>query len=524
MIKIDNTIFAYKIYIPSYILISTLQASTHKMNFQAYTLSTHPEWACIQIKAPESENRSPIHLCCVIDTSASMTTFSKLENVKQSLKFLIDFLGPQDHLSIITFSETAKTILNQVAINANEKDNIRTRISFIRPESNTNLSAGIVQSRESLMIDSSNCKQGILLLTDGNANLGLIRPSDIIDLVRNTINKFSGTSISSIGYGTDHNIELLQNISTEGGGSYYVVNNLEDVATVFGDVLGGLVSCSSQQVRVNLPNGVEIKSRYATNTIENTMEIIIGDMPAGSEAAFLAKIPSGLTLSLRGYDIVTHNTIDMSTCVITTDDNELQTNGLAHYLRFEVMALLEQSRNLFTRFAAVADVTAQLDKINACISKITSHRATHEHNLWDILLEELNTCKKNLENRNTVAADTSHIMTQHAGYLGRMRGLPANTPSATQDPDGIPGPSPVLRIFSNYAQRQISSQLCANVSAHQNASQDPLCLSELPVPIMRTYASTGPLGDPSQSPMFPLVRQVACSSHLSSDLDCENTQ
>ncbi len=518
------------------ILLAILLTSKYKMNFQAYTLSTHPEWACIQVKAPESENRTPIHLCCVIDTSASMTTFNKLENVKQSLQFLLDFLGPQDHVSIITFSEAAKTILNQIAITASEKDNIRTRISFIRAESNTNLSAGIVQSRESLMIDSSNCKQGILLLTDGNANLGLTRPSDIIDLVRNTINKFNGTSISSVGYGTDHNVELLQNISTEGGGSYYVVNNLEDVATVFGDVLGGLVSCSSQQVCISLPIGSEIKSRYATNTTGDVMDIIIGDMPAGSEAAFLAKIPSGLSLSLKGYDLQTHNSFEVTTQVITTDDSDLQTNGLAHYLRFEVMMLLEQSRNLFTRFAPVADVTSQLDKIKECIGKITQYRTMHEHTLWDILLEELNTCKKNLENRNTVAMDTPHIMTQHAGYLGRMRGLPA----ATQDPNGIPTPLPVGRTFSNYAQRQISSQLCATVSGglpRQDASQDPLSVPVLPVPlvhmsnvnsfpnIMRTYASSGPLGeslnDPSHPLMTPLVRHVACST---SDSNSENTE
>ena len=55
------------------------------MNFQAYTLSKHPEWACLQVKAPESETRTPVHLCCVIDTSASMESYNKLENVKRSL-------------------------------------------------------------------------------------------------------------------------------------------------------------------------------------------------------------------------------------------------------------------------------------------------------------------------------------------------------------------------------------------------------------------------------------------------------
>jgi hypothetical protein len=485
-----------------------------------------------------------------------METSRKLENVKQSLQFLLDFLGPQDSVSVITFSEAAKTILTQTAVSATEKDNIRARISIIRVESNTNLSAGIIQSREVLQIDTSNIKQGVLLLTDGIANMGLTRPQDILDLVHNTIEKFRGTSISSVGYGTDHNVELLQSISTEGGGSYYVVNNLEDVATVFGDILGGLVSCAAQQVRVVLPVGTEIKSRYATNTVGDQMEIVIGDVPAGSEAAFLAKVPVGRPVTLKGYDLVTHNTFEINSTVGTTADADLQVSGEAHYLRFEVMALLEQSRGLMNFHTPAADVTAQIAKIDACIATINTHRAAHEHTLWDILLDELNTCKNTLQNRRAYDHTTPHIITQHAGYLGRMRGLPAalsQAPSsapfglaseASGDPDNVPSPLPVTRTFSNYAQRQISSQLTATVSGgsgltRQQAAptgsvrvgtQDPGSGSVspaqhwspglhpinnmLPIPEMNILPAVLP------PPTGPLVRQVACGgspSHSTSD-------
>jgi hypothetical protein len=494
------------------------------MNFQAYTLSKHPEWACIQVKAPESETRTPIHLCCVIDTSASMETFDKLENVKQSLKFLLDFLGPQDSISVITFSETARTILTQTAVSAAEKDNIRARISIIRVESNTNLSAGIIQARDSLQVDTSGSKQGILLLTDGIANMGLTRPAYILDLVRNTISKFNGTSISSVGYGTDHNVELLQSISTEGGGSYYVVNNLEDVATVFGDILGGLVSCASQQVRVALPIGTEVKSRYGTNIIEGKLEIVIGDMPAGAEAAFLAKIPSGTVTTLKGYDLLTHNTYEINSTVATTDDLVIQVNSEAHYIRFEVLALIEQSRNYMSHFGIAADANTHIEKIKACIAAITEYRVASEHSLWDILLEELNTCKGLLENRHLAAVDTPQIMTQHAGYLGRMRGLAATmsqVPCGGEgDPDAIPPPPPLGRTFSNNVQRQISSQLCATVSGGRTvgatAGLAPFCSIGLP-PLYSVPGTPNISLSPSLHPMNagPLLRQVACSLTLS---------
>jgi hypothetical protein len=467
----------------------------------------------------------------------------KLENVKQSLKFLLDFLTPQDSVSVVTFSETAKTILAKTMVSGTERDNMRARISVIRVESNTNLSAGIIQACGCLQTDAANIKQGILLLTDGIANVGLTRSHDILELVRNTIGKFPGTSISSVGYGTDHNVEMLQSISTEGGGSYYVVNTLEDVATVFGDILGGLLSCAAQQVCVCLPTGTEVKSRYGMNVVGDKMEIIIGDLPAGAEAAFLAKIPIGQTVTLKGYDLVTHNIFELNSAVNTTDDIMLQTNGEAHYLRFEVMALLEESRHLISHFTSSANT--QIAKIDACITTINNYRTAHEHTLWGILLDELNTCKHNLQNRRHIHVHTPHIMTQHAGYLGRMRGIPAalsqpraNYNETDEDPNTVLEPIPLGRTFSNYVQRQISSQLCSTVgvAAHQlsaplghyTPTQDPMSghctpMSQLS-PIMRpsnitTIPETCVLLDSLPIPAGPIARQVAhgCISRSTSD-------
>jgi hypothetical protein len=386
----------------------------------------------------------------------------KLENVKQSLHFLLDFLGSQDKITIVTFSESAKTILSKITTSGAEKDNIRARISIIRTESNTNLSAGIVQSRESLITDDPQIKQGILLLTDGVANLGLTRAADILELVTNTVNRFSGTSISCVGYGTDHNSELLQNISTEGGGSYYVVNNLEDVAIVFGDILGGLVSCVSQQVRVILPRGTEIKTRYAVNETDDKLEIILGDMSAGMEGAFLAKLPIGTTIELRGYNLQTHDTFQINTNVIATQDSTLQVNGVAHYLRFEVLNLLEQARTVIMRGGNLLRIREILDRIDGLIRSITEYSAQSSHSLWDILLQELNSCKFSLENERR-NADTPHLMTQRAGYLGRMRGIAAGMSQRGEEEENL-SPIPVERTFSNIAQRLISSQMVASVT------------------------------------------------------------
>jgi hypothetical protein len=429
------------------------------MEFQAYTILEHPEWACIQAKAPDSQQRTPVHLCCIIDTSASMKSEQKLENVKHSLQFLLDFLRPNDKISIVTFSDHATTILKQVPVSSAEKENIRSRISLISIESNTNLSAGIVCVRDCLLNEVDTMKQGILLLTDGVANLGLTHSPHLVELMNKTIRQFPGTSVSCIGYGSDHNVSLLQDMSAVGGGSYYVVNNLEDVATVFGDILGGLVSCTYQHIRVIFPPNTEMKTRYAVQKTDTQTEVIIGDLPAGIQAVFLAKIGCHETVVLKGFSLSSHYDFELATRVQSTNDIEMQTNGEAHYLRFEVLALIDTSRIYMNPYSHEEDVAIILSKLKTQIDIIEQYKKKNAHSLWDVLIHELKQCKRYIQNRRHITPDTPYIMSQHTSILGRMRGISASTEQDQDLPHAVP-----LAIFSNRIQRQISAELNSSLS------------------------------------------------------------
>ncbi len=339
--------------------------------------------------------------------------------------------------------------------------------------------------------------------------MGLTKPQDILDLVKNTITAVDGASMSCVGYGIDHNVDLLQKMATEGSGSYYVVNNLEDVATVFGDVLGGLISCFAQQVHIVLPAGTEIKSRYAMTTSSDKMEIVVGDMSAGMEATILAKIPTGTMVELTGYNLQSHTSFTMNTVVKNDESEELQTNGEAHYLRFQVLDLLEMTNNLLKRTGVTEDeIKEQKEKVKECIDVISEHQSEHSHSLWEVLLQELNTCKVGLDNyNNRNHYEMAALMTQRAGYLGRMRGI------ATQEPSDIPS-VPVTRTFSNYVQRQISAQMTATVATPlpSNNSSNPSNVScdSTPNMIPMPYNMLS-------LPPIALTRQVARSVSVGSN-------
>ncbi len=426
------------------------------MQFQSFSIPSHPEWATIHVKAPESESRVPIHLCCVIDTSGSMEDDDKLENVKRSLHYLLNFLGEKDRISVITFSSTAKTILNKMCCSLTEKENLRTHIAMIHLEFSTNLSAALVETRNVLltdpsgealpMLNPSGIKQGILLLTDGMANDGVKEPDQIVAMTKKLLQDYHGTSLSCVGYGTDHNAELLQSMATEGGGSYSIVNTLEDVATVFGNVLGGLISCSFQQVCITLPKNTEIKSRYATNHLDE-LEIMVGDLSAGMEAVVLAKIPLGHVLTVKAYDLKASQLITVKTTVSSSEDVTIQTDGEAHYLRFDVLALLDDiasGKQTYEHY---------LKMVVACTHDIKVYREKHVHPLWDLLLNELDRALKTLKFPHMYHRNISK---QHGAYLGMMRG------TSSQPADELP--SNQYNVFSNGVQHTLSHELTREVT------------------------------------------------------------
>ena len=417
------------------------------MQFQAYSLPSN--WAIVKVKAPSTSNRTPVHLCCVIDVSGSMESNNKLVNVKHSLHFLLDFLGPRDRITLITFSTHAVTLLSNMFITPLEKENIRARISIMAVQTSTNISAGIIECCESIKTGAE--KQGIILLTDGEANRGVTDTKQLIAL-SNSISEANSTTISCIGYGTDHNTDLLKGIAANCSGSYYVVNNLEDVAKVLGDVLGSLMSCFYQQIHITFPTQSIVKTRYPLN---NGI-VLVGDLPAEMEAIILAEIPTGTKLMLKGFDLTVNERFQLECEVEFNDDPVEQINGVAHMLRFEVIELLDE----FVTLKYKTDVSKEMEfiaKLDACLAKISSQEK-QDHSLWPILRKELMMCKDFIANRIT---PNYNMFTQHGNCLGLMRGI-----TSTSDD------CPLAYNFSNGLQREMSDRL------HETVSSQPLLPSQ----------------------------------------------
>jgi hypothetical protein len=440
------------------------------MNTFAFPVPSHPEWSLIRIQAtealPPAFVRPPLHLCLLLDVSASMDDEGRLENVKHSLHHLLGLLTPTDRVSLVTFSSRATTVLRQAFLT--DVEALRVTLSCIRTESNTNLSAGLVEARQSLFRDPGQT-QCVLLLTDGFATSGEMNADALLALAQPLT---ESSVLHVIGYGEGHQADLLSRMATVGGGSYHMVCNKEDVAVVIGDVVGGLVSCAFQQVTLTIPV-CEIKTRYQVLHVPASIEIRIGDLMEHGEAIVLARLPIGSSFHVDALNRVTGAVDTTWAMVYATEEPRLHAMGAAHWLRWEVVTIMEDVAAHVETFGLMRSLSlfALENRVAECLTAIQDTRllcSDYEAALWDLLTHELTVCQTMMMG----GASTVHLR-QHGATLSLMRGMSSRMDSVNSmsSTNSLP-PLSLSRAFSNATQRSWSEQMSQNVEvgAHTYAS------------------------------------------------------
>jgi hypothetical protein len=137
----------------------------------------------IQGKVIGPEERKDASLVLVIDVSGSMREGNRLELVKDSVRILLDELGPGDEIGIVTYSSRAQNLLEPTSVE--NKDAILGALRGLTPQRSTNVEEGLQFGYHmARQMNRPGRITRVILLSDGVANVGNVEAESILDRVR----------------------------------------------------------------------------------------------------------------------------------------------------------------------------------------------------------------------------------------------------------------------------------------------------------------------------------------------------
>ena len=229
----------------------------------------------IDLKADKVENakeRTPLNISVVIDKSGSMGEKNKLDYVKKAVDYIIDELGRDDYISVVTYDDYVD-VLQRSAI-VRDKYDLRNKVSKLTPGGFTNLSEGTFEGYDQVNKSfSRGYVNRVFLLSDGLANRGITDRFELADMVRNK-NRRDGITISTFGVGNDFNENLMADLADYGKGNYYYIKNSSDIPEIFASELRDVRNLVGQGTKMK----VKFPSKYLTlNKVFGYPYEIVGD-------------------------------------------------------------------------------------------------------------------------------------------------------------------------------------------------------------------------------------------------------
>jgi len=202
-----------------------------KSSFAKLPTATSPGLLGVNISGSDPVVKS-IHIGLLMDTSGSMEG-DRISSVKRTLSVLINQLRVDDKITVVGFSNAAKVILDSVFITADNKATLIGQIDGLTATGGTNLEAGI-SGLGQLMQSPPNA---IVVLTDGHINEGLTSVAGLYSMVTSYM---KSVPVYTLGYGTEHNADLLKELSSRSKASYTFIQDEIQLPVSMGDMLGGL--------------------------------------------------------------------------------------------------------------------------------------------------------------------------------------------------------------------------------------------------------------------------------------------
>lgn len=275
----------------------------------------------IQGTLPALDDRPPLNLVFLIDTSGSMADANKLPLLIQSFRLMLDELRPEDQVAIVEYAGSSGLVLPATA--ASERSTILNALQSLGAGGSTNGQGGLEQAYAvaATMAEDGEVSR-ILLATDGDFNVGLSGTTELTDFIAKK--RDTGTYLSVLGFGRGNlDDATMQALAQNGNGIAAYIDTLNEAQKVLVDQLSGALFPIAGDVKVQVEfNPTQIAEYrligYETRALRredfNNDAVDAGELGAGHSVTAIYEItpvgsPAQLSDPLRysGADTATQS-------------------------------------------------------------------------------------------------------------------------------------------------------------------------------------------------------------------------
>jgi hypothetical protein len=202
------------------------------------------------------------HFIFTIDTSNSMSQYcsdnvTKIQHIKNTIINMFQvFSNINEYIisvSIYTFNINIDVIIENMIVSLENTPIFIKTIQEVKTDEATNIEIALQNSNTEIekykALNPSHLVSHIFM-TDGDATKGSNDPEYLKQFVNeNVINTF-------IGFGIQHNFNLLKNISNQRNDNYYFIDVLENCGLVYGEIIHNILYNIIENIEITIENGL----------------------------------------------------------------------------------------------------------------------------------------------------------------------------------------------------------------------------------------------------------------------------
>jgi len=198
----------------------------------------------------------------MVDCSGSMSDScsdgrSKMQHIVHTLKNMILYFKENSsikfNITIYSFDSHIYDVLERSIVTNENFAEILEKVDSIMPRESTNIELALLKVRECVNAIKANYPTNNIshiFMTDGEVTSGNKYAEDLSLLVDRTITN------AFIGFGIDHDSELLGTIGSGEKTNYYFVDKLENSGLIYGEILHDIVYKFMSNVSLTIQNGL----------------------------------------------------------------------------------------------------------------------------------------------------------------------------------------------------------------------------------------------------------------------------